>query len=71
MRCVDPARETVPHQRWKIAAVVDVGVGEEHIVDRRRLDGKPLPVPQAQFFETLKQAAIDQHTAAAVLQKET
>jgi hypothetical protein len=41
--------------------MVEVRVRQDDGVDRRRIDGQRLPIPQPQFLQPLKQPAIDEH----------
>ena len=63
----DSALEALRDEPRQVAAVVEVGVGEDDRVDARRVDRQRLPVPFAQLLEPLEQPAVDQHTVCARL----
>jgi hypothetical protein len=44
---VHGAVEAVAAQPRQVAGVVDVGVGEDHVLDRARVDGQRIPVAAA------------------------
>ena len=67
----DLAREALLDQGRKIAGVVQMGMGEQHRIDRGRLDGKLRPVALAQLLVALEQAAIDQDALASGLDQVT
>jgi hypothetical protein len=54
----DVAAVALPRERRQVAAVVDVGVGQQDLANRARLDRQRLPVPHAQLFEALEQPAV-------------
>ena len=58
-----PSKPVLDQQR-QIAAVIEMGVGEDHRLNVARVDGKRRPVLEAQRLEALKQAAVDQELAA-------
>ena len=59
------AGEPLAHQDGQIAAVIDVRMGEQHRVDRARVDGQRLPIAQPKLLVALEQPAIDQDAAGA------
>ncbi len=66
---MDAAAKAVLHEQGQVAAVIEMGVGEDHRVDAVRGDGHRRPVALPELLEALKQAAIDQDPAAAGLQQ--
>ena len=56
----DAAPEAVVHQLGQVAAVVDVGVGEDNQLHVGRGQRQGLAVAQAQLLQALEQAAVDQ-----------
>ena len=65
-RAVDRAGEALSCQQRQVAAVVQMGVGEDDGVDVGRWHWQGRPVAQAQRLVALEQAAIDQQALAAV-----
>jgi hypothetical protein len=57
------------HRPRQPAGVIDVGVGQQHVVDRAQVEGRRLPVAQAQFLQALEQAAVHEDAALARLQQ--
>ena len=57
-----PAK-AVAHELWQQAAVVDMGVGQQHRVDIGRAERKGAVVQLLQRLRSLKQAAIDQEAS--------
>ncbi len=45
--------------------MVNVGVGQHDPVDRRRIDRQAVPVPLAEFFRALEEAAVHEQALAA------
>lgn len=64
----DRAAEALAHQLGQQAAVVDVGVGQHHEVERRRIEGEVAVVELPQGLVALEQAAIDQEGDAVAHQ---
>ena len=64
----DPSAEAVAHQPRQVAAVVDVGVREQHRVDGGGGDGEGLPVA-GQELPLLVEPAVDEHARAPVLEQ--
>jgi len=65
----DLSGEAVANEQRKIAAVIDVGVREDHPVQRVRIDGQRRPVAQPQLLVALKQSAIDEYLVKAAAQQ--
>ena len=63
--------EALAHQQRQDARVVDVGMGEDDGVERRRLDRERRPVAQAQVLGSLEHARVDQHLLAVRLDQVT
>ena len=61
---VDVPTKTVLHQARCVPGVIDVGVGQDQVVQEAGLETGIFPVEFTQFFQTLEHAAIDQHTLA-------
>ena len=66
---MDLARKAVLDQERKIAAVVEVGVGQQYGFDGVRLDGKRSAVFQPEVFQALEQAAVYQDPLFAVFEE--
>ena len=49
--------------------MVEMRVRQDDSVNRRRIDGQRLPIPQPQFLQPLKQPAIDQDPPALHLEQ--
>ena len=49
--------------------MIQVGVGQDDRVNRRRIDRERVPVAQPELFQSLKQAAIHQNPASIDLQE--
>jgi hypothetical protein len=64
-RAPDRTGEAVTGEGRQGAGVVDVGVREDHGVDRRGIDGEALPVPLPEPLDPLEEPAVDEHAAAA------
>jgi hypothetical protein len=60
----DLAAEPAPGQQRQTAAVIQVGMGEQHMIDLRGIEAERLGVLLLQFATALIQAAIDQDAAA-------
>ena len=60
----DRTAETHPDEPRQEATMVDVSVGEQHGVDRGRVDRELVPVREAEFFATLEESAVDQDPTA-------
>jgi hypothetical protein len=54
-------------QQRQIAAMVEMGMGENDGFDAARLDRERRPILEAQRIEALKQAAVDQKFMLAIL----
>ena len=52
--------KAVAHEPREVAAVVDVGMRDHHIVDGRRIDRERTPVPEPIGLQPLEEAAVDQ-----------
>ena len=63
------AAEALGYEPRQIAAMIEVGMGEDDGIDVRRLDRELLPVPLAQLLEPLEQAGIDQHLCRACIEQ--
>ena len=50
LRAVDRTVETVPHQAWDIAAMVDMGMGKQEGIELNRIERQSLPVPFPELF---------------------
>ena len=59
----DTAGKAVAHEFWQQAAMVDMGVGQQHGVDVGRAKRKRPVVELLQGFRSLKQPAIDQEAS--------
>ena len=64
-RAVDGAVEALADEAGQGAAVVEVGVREDDVADRPRVEAGAPPVQQAQLFEALKHPGIDEHVPLA------
>ncbi len=63
------AAEAALHEQRRPAAVVEVRVGEQHEVDRRRIEAERLCVLLLDLAPALVQAAIDEHAAIRALEE--
>ncbi len=63
------ALEAVLDQQRQIAGMIEMGMGQEHGVEARRMRPAARPVAQAQLLVALEQAAIDQKPLAVDLEK--
>ena len=68
MTCINWRAQAVANQQWKIAAVIEMGVGENGGVNRIRAHRKWCPVSEPQYFVTLKQSAVDEEPALVVVE---
>src|SRR5579872_6747516 len=68
-RGVDRPAESLFHQAWNPAAVIEMGVGQNDRVDLLRRDGRVAPVALAPFLRTLKEPAIDKDLEAALARR--
>jgi hypothetical protein len=68
-RAVHLAGKALACQQRQVAAVVQVGMGQDDRVNAGRLHRQRRPVAQAQRLVALKQSAIDQHLRGALLQQ--
>ena len=59
-RGIDRTAEAFPHQPWNPAAVIEVGVGQDHCIDTGRRDRHGLPVTLPPLLGPLEHTAIDQ-----------
>ena len=66
---VDRRVEAELNQPRQEADVVDVGVGEQHPVDRLGVEGGGLPVPEPQLLLALEEPGVQQHAGAVVGQQ--
>ncbi len=64
-----PALETMFHQQWQIAGMIEMRVSEDDSIDRTHVDRQRRPVAQAQLLETLEQTAIYQNPVMIRLQQ--
>ena len=62
-RAEHPTPEPLAHELRQIAGMVEVRVGEHHVVDRRRIDRESRPILQAQVLQSLEQAAVHKDAA--------
>ena len=44
--------------------MIDVRVSDQNSIERTRIKRRGLPVALAQFFQSLKQSAVDKHASA-------
>jgi hypothetical protein len=58
------AREAHLHEAGEVAGVVDVGVGEDHAVDRLLGERKRLPVALVELEATLEETAVHEDPEA-------
>jgi hypothetical protein len=68
---MNPVAEPVFHQFGYQPGMVDVGVGQEHGVDRRRLEGKGAGIESALGLRSLEHAAVDEQPMRARIQEVT
>lgn len=66
----DRSWEAVPDQSGQIAAVVQVGMGDDHGVDGRGVARQLRPVAAAQVRETLEEAAVEEDPGMVALDEE-
>ena len=64
---VNPTPETLAHQQGHVAAVVQVGMGQDDRIHFSCGQGQWVPVAQAQLFKSLEQTAIHQEPFAIML----
>ncbi len=57
---MDRTAETFPNQFREITGMIDMGVGEQEMVDPLGLEIRALPVEKTEFLEALEQAGINQ-----------
>ena len=57
---VDISREPILEQTGEIAAMVDVSVGEDYPLNRRRRHGKAVPIAESKLLEPLVESAINE-----------
>jgi len=69
-RAVHGTVEPVEDQPREVTAVVEMGVGQHHGVDGRRVHGEARPVLEPELLEPLEQAAVDEEPAPAVIEEE-
>ena len=62
--------EAVRDKTWHKARVIEMGMRDDHRVDRGRIDGELGPVQLAQLLLTLEQAAVDQDPGLGGLDQE-
>jgi hypothetical protein len=53
--------KTLPHETRQITRVIDVRVSNENRVERARIEWRILPVAFAEFLQSLKEPAVNQH----------
>ena len=70
-RAVDRRVEPQLHQPRQVPDVIDVGVGEQHVLDRRGLETRVLPIPEPQLLEPLEETGVEQHSGLAGVQQVT
>jgi hypothetical protein len=63
----DLAFESVFDQRWQIAAVVNMGMGQYDAVNRGGGFGKPFPVAAPQHLDALIEPTVDENAMAVRL----
>jgi len=66
---VDGPGEAVLHEARGVARVVDVGVGQDEVVQKTRLEARFLPVQAAQFLEALEEPAVHEDALAGRFQE--
>jgi hypothetical protein len=64
---VNFALKAVASQKWQVATVIQMGMGQYHSANVFWRCGAGIPVSKAQLFVALKQTAIDQQFFAVVL----
>ena len=64
---MDFAFKAIARQKWQVAAVVQMGVGQDNRINVFGWGRARIPIAQAQLFVALKQTAIDQQFFAVVL----
>lgn len=69
-RAPDRSPEPVADQGGEVAAVVDVGVGEQHRLDRGRVHRERRPVQLPEALQALEEAAVDEQPAPAGVDEE-
>ena len=62
-RRVNRSFVTVRNEPRQVTGVIDVGVRQNDGVHRRRVHRRIFPVSQPQFFEALKQTAVEKNSA--------
>ena len=65
-----PTTKAVAHQPREVAAVVDVGMGDHHIVDGRGIDREGAPVPEPIGLQALEETTVDQGPPPAGVDEE-
>jgi hypothetical protein len=57
---IDLPGETVPDQKGEVAAVIEMGMGEDHRIDLSRRDRQRFPISETELFKSLKESAVDE-----------
>src|ERR1051326_1999762 len=66
-RAVNWTMKTLPDDARQITRVIDVGMSNKNRIERARIEWRILPVAFAQFLETLKHTAVNQHPRSVCL----
>lgn len=59
-----------PTERWKISAVIEMGLGEHDRIEALHIETGRLSVSQTKFLRALIEPGIDQHGAVAMLDEQ-
>ena len=62
-------RITLSSKAWEIADVVQVRMREDDGIQRARWHRELVPVPESQFFQSLKKPAIKQNSSSMMLEE--
>jgi hypothetical protein len=68
--CEDVSPETVSDEKWKPAAVIEMGVGEDHCIDRCRIDRKWFTILLPKMLESLEESTVDEDPFTARFEQE-
>ena len=68
-RAKDAATKALPDEPRKVPTVIEMSMREDDSVDPRRIDRKGRPIPKAQLFEALKEAAVDENPMVAKVEQ--
>ena len=60
LRAVDRTLEAISHQAWDIAAMVDMGMGQQQRIELGGIERQGLPVALPEFLLALEKPAVDQ-----------